>query len=86
MRLAHYNIRPALVYLNPPHVYIIPTLVRICPTLVHIRPTLASHYPAPVHDAHKRERHKGGLPNGVSQSLPCGALKDGMDGGGEPTA
>lgn len=86
MRLAHYNIRPALVYINPPHDYISPALVRIRPTPIRIRPALASHHRAPVHDAHKRERRKGGLPNGVGQSLPCGELKDEMDGGGEPTA
>lgn len=77
-RLAHYDIPPALVYINTPHVYISPTPIRICPSL-------ASHHPAPVHDAHKRERRKGGLPIGVGQSLPCGALEDGMDGGGKPT-
>ena len=85
MRLAHYNIPPALVYINTSHVYIRPALIRIRPTPIRIRPALASHHPAPVHDAHKRERRKGGLPIGVGQSLPCGALKDGMDGGGEPT-
>lgn len=85
MRLAHYNIPPALVYINTPHVYISPTLVSIRPTPIRIRPALASHHPAPVHDAHKRERRKGGRPSGVGQYFPCGALKDGMDGGGEPT-
>lgn len=78
IRLAHYNIRPALVYISP-------TLVSIRPTPIRIHPSLASHHPAPVHDAHKRERRKVGLPIGVGQSLPCDALKDGMDGGGEPT-
>ena len=85
MRLAHYNIPPALVYINTSHVYISPTLVSIRPTPIRIRPALASHPPAPVPDAHKRERRKGGRPSGVGQYFPCGALKYGMDGGGEPT-
>lgn len=85
MRLAHYNIPPALVYINTPHVYISPTLVSIRPTPIRIHPALASHHRAPVLNAHKRERCKGRLPNGVGQSLPCGALRDGMDGGGKPT-
>ena len=85
MRLAHYNIRSALFYINTSHVYISPTLIRIRPTPIRICPSLASHHRAPVLDAHKRERRKGGLPIGVGQSLPCGTLKDGMDGGGEPT-
>ena len=85
MRLAHYNIPPTLVYINTSHVYIRPALIRIRPTPIRIRPALASHHPAPVHDAHKRERRKGGRPSGVGQYFPCGALKDGMDGGGEPT-
>ena len=86
MRLAQYNIRPTLVYINTSHVYISPTLVNIRPTPIRIHPALASHHRAPVLNAHKRERRKGRLPNGVGQSLPCGALRDGMDGGGKPTA
>ena len=86
MRLAHYNIPPALVYINTSHVYIRPALIRIRPTPIRIHPALASHHRAPVLNAHKRERRKGGLPNGVGQYFPCGELKDGMDGGGEPTA
>lgn len=63
-----------------------PTSTSVLPSSASALPPSASahhspaHHSSPAHDAHKRERRKGGLPNGVGQSLPCGALKDGMDG------